>query len=95
MRRKFKIGFAILIMATIIWMLAWYLHVSVYNKYIREGTEHYLSLGFSEEFVRGYVDFYPIWIWGHTPMLLIAGFFIILAWIGFCLEIAIKVSFLW
>ena len=90
MRRRFKIAFVMFLVVTVAWALACYLHVSAYNKYIREGTEHYLSLGFSEEFVRGYVDFYPIWIWGHTPVLLIAGFFMILAWIGFCLKIREK-----
>lgn len=83
MRRRFKIAFVILLVATIVWTLACYLHVQAYNRYVQEETERYISMGFDEEFVRGYIDFKPFWSWGLSSLLFIIGFFVCVAWMGF------------
>ena len=85
--RWFKIGYVILIMVTIFWTLAWHLHVSAYNKYVQGVIERYTAMGFDEEFVRGYVGFYPVWAWGYASVLFITGFYVCVAWIGFYLEL--------
>ena len=90
MRRRFKIAFVILMVVTVIWILACYLHVQTYNKYIRERRERYLSMGFPEEYVREYIHFKPVWMWGHAGLLLLIGLFMFFVWIGFCAELRRK-----
>ena len=87
LRREFKFTFVILLVATVVWSLACYLQVQAYNKYIREETERYISIGFSEEQVRGYIDFKPFLYWGLSSPLFIIGFFLIMAWTGFLSEL--------
>lgn len=88
MRREFKIAFVILLVATVVWSLACYLHVQAYNRYVQERIERYTSLGFDIEFVLGYIHpFKPFWFWGLSLPLFFVGLFLIMAWIGFCAEL--------
>ena len=86
-RRRFKIVFVVFLVVTIVWALACYLHVQAYNKYIREETERFISMGFDENYVRNHVDFYPVLMWGHADVLFMIGFFMIFAWMVFLSEL--------
>ena len=80
MRRRFKIAFVILLVATIVWTLACYLHVQAYNQMI----ERYRQILGEHLYL---VTFEPIWAYGNGSLLFMIGFFIIIAWIGFCAEL--------
>ena len=82
MRRRFKIAFVILLIVTIVWSLACYLHVTAYNQMIEKKKQQV-----GEEIVDRLMDFYPVWMWGHGDVLLLIGFFLIMAWVGFLSEL--------
>ena len=82
MRRRFKIAFVILLIATVVWALACYLHVQAYNQMI-EGYRQRLG----DEIVDRLMDFKPVLMWGHGDVLLLIGFFMFFAWVGFCVEL--------
>ena len=82
MRRRFKIAFVILLVATIVWTLACYLHVQAYNRMIDEKKQQV-----GEEFFNRFFDYPPVWMWRHGDVLLLIGFFMFFAWTGFCVEL--------
>ena len=71
MRYRFKIAFAILLGATMVWALACYLHVQAYNRYVQKVTGRYK----------------PVWLWGLSIVLFPVGCYIGIAWIGFCVKL--------
>ena len=75
MRRRFKIAFAILLVATIVWTLACYLHVQAYNQMIEKKRQQV-----GDEIIK-IIDFYPVWIWGLGELLLGIGFGLGISWI--------------
>ena len=85
MRRKFKIAFVILLVATIVWSLAWWQHMIAYNQMQKE-REEWLKKWLEEH---GIVDMLEIekplrWIfWGYGEFLVISGFIICVAWLFF------------
>ena len=81
MRRRFKIAFVILLVATIVWTLACYLHVQAYNQMIEKKRQ---QVG---DVIIKLIDFYPVWAWRFAPVLLFVGFYIGVAWIGFCVKL--------
>ena len=80
MRRRFKIAFAILLVVTIVWALACYLHVQAYNQMI----ERYRQILGEALYL---VTFKPIWAVWNGPLLFIIGFFMIITWMGFLTEL--------
>ena len=82
MRRSFKIAFLILLIATIVWTLACYQHVSAYNQMITDAKQRV-----GEEFFNRFYDIAPVWAVWNGPLLFIIGFFMIFAWIGFLSEL--------
>ena len=94
MRRRFKIAFVILLVATVVWTLAWWQHMIAYNQ-MRKGYEERLKQfkKWMEEHEEGkFVDILVLdqpfsWIfWGYGEFLAISGFIICVAWLFFLLE---------
>ena len=79
-RRRFKIAFVILLVATIVWTLACYLHVTAYNQMI----ERYRQILGEHLYL---VTFKPIWAVWNGPLLFMIGFFMIFVWITFLSEL--------
>ena len=85
MRRRFKIAFVILLVATIVWTLAWHQHMTAYNQ-MRKEREEWLKKWLEEH---GIVDMLGLekplrWIfWGYGEFLTISGFIICVAWLIF------------
>ena len=82
MRRRFKIAFVILLVATLVWALACYLHVQAYNQMIERKKQQV-----GEEIVERLMDFKSVLAWGNGSLLFIIGFFMIFAWMGFLSEL--------
>ena len=82
MRRRFKIAFMILLVATVVWALACYLHVTAYNQMI-EGYKQRVG----KEFVEKFMDFKSVLAWRNGSLLFMIGFFMVFAWAGFLSEL--------
>ena len=82
MRRRFKFAFVILLVATLVWALACYLHVQAYNQMIERKKQQV-----GEEIVERLMDFKSVLAWGNGSLLFIIGFFMIFAWMGFLSEL--------
>ena len=81
MRRRFKIGFVILLVATILWMVAWWQHILAYDEMVRKSEE--LLRKRREESPWRYVEqgLYPSpFVYGSGLYLAVSGLFIFVAW---------------
>lgn len=72
-----------LIVVTVVWAVALYLHIQAHNRYIQDGIEGWIAMGFDEDFIRDYVCWFPIpiYAWKFGPALVISAFIIFLAWV--------------
>ncbi len=70
-RFGFKLAFAVLIIATIIWTIAFYHTLQEYRKY----CEWLVEQPVSEWMLRR-----PWWEWNGMPYIIITGIFLFLAW---------------
>ena len=82
MRRRFKFTFVILLVATVVWSLACYRHVTTYNQMIEQKKQQV-----GEEFFNRFFDYPPVWMWRHGDVLFMIGFFMFFAWMVFLLEL--------
>lgn len=70
-----------MIVATAVWAVALYLHIQAYNRYRQDLIEEYIGyMGFDEDFLWGWLDFYPIWAWQFGSYLVMLAFAIFIAW---------------
>jgi hypothetical protein len=81
-KRLKKLLIIALIVVTVVWTVALYLHIQAYNRYIQDSIERWIARGFDEDFVRGILDFTPFWIWQFGPALVVSALIIFEAWIG-------------
>ena len=81
MRRRFKIGFMILLVATILWMVAWWQHITAYDEMVRESQERYWKRRKENPRILLEEGLYPsILEWGNGLYLTVSGLFIFAAW---------------
>jgi high-affinity Fe2+/Pb2+ permease len=81
-RRRFKIGFVILLVATILWMVVWWQHILAYDEMARKSQELYWKRRRESPWL-WYVEagLYPsIFEWGNGLYLAVSGLFIFVAW---------------
>jgi uncharacterized membrane protein len=75
-----------LIVATVVWFIALYLHIQGYNRYMQNEIEHFMAIlnvdkAGARAFVEGYWDGPPIWAWRFGPVLTTSALAIFLAWV--------------
>ena len=81
-----KILLLVLLGATILWLLAWYQHVSAYNQ-MREDDIERVGKEIAE-----LIDYYPVWIWGWGQLLLVIGILLAMAWTVIIFEMVKRVK---
>jgi len=79
-RRRFKIGFVILLVATILWEIAWCEHIIAYDKMVRKSEERYWKQREESPWVWSEGLYPPINAWGYGLYLTVSGFFIFVTW---------------
>ena len=90
MRRRFKIGFVILLVATILWMVVWWQHILAYDEMVRKSQELYWKRRRESPWLWYLQGLYPsIFEWGNGLYLAVSGLFIFVAW-ELVLELAYK-----
>jgi len=81
MRRRFKIGFVILLVATILWMVAWWQHILAYDEMSRKSQELYRKRREESPWLWALQGLGPsIFGWGNGLYLAVSGLFIFVAW---------------
>ena len=80
-KRSKKLLIIALVAVTVVWPIALYLHIQAYNRYKQDMIERWIARGFDEDFVRGYVGFQPVVVWGFGGYLVISAFIILFAWV--------------
>ncbi|MCW3977228.1 MAG: hypothetical protein NWE77_04780, partial [Candidatus Bathyarchaeota archaeon] len=70
-KRLKKLLIIALIVVTVVWVIALYLHIQAYNRYIQDTIEGCIALGFDEYFCRE-GDFHPVWSIGFGGYLVLS-----------------------
>lgn len=79
--RKKRVATYVMIVVTVIWAVALYLHIQDYDRYRQEVIEKYLEWGGDEEFANEQ-DFWPIFDWGSGQLVLQSGVTILCVWLA-------------
>jgi hypothetical protein len=80
-RRRFKIAFVILLVATILWMVAWWQHSLAYDEMFRKPRELYWKRRKESPWLGGELGLPPPIVgWGNGPYIVVSGLFIFVAW---------------
>ena len=80
MRRRFKIGFVILLVATMLWMVAWWQHIIAYDEMVRKSRELYWKGREESPWLREQGLDPSVGGWGNGSYLAVSGLFIFVAW---------------
>lgn len=75
--KKKVLWLLILFTLSVVWFAAWLQHVQAYNQMKEDYFERFGEHG---DYLRGIVDFYPVWDWENGPLLLATGFIIATLW---------------
>jgi len=75
-----------MIVVTVAWAVAFYLHVQAYNRYRQDVIEMMIAAGFDEDVVRGTLDHFPFWAWQFGSLIMISGVTIFCVWLNLLVD---------